>query len=99
MQLPHGRCCPFYILEMNEELKVFVEDGLRGVVLIVGSVLLLCHTRLKGMLGGKYHITADLFCSNIWRLIIVAVSQDTVWEQGEFGRDAPTRCAKHVAQS
>lgn len=51
------------------------------------------------MLGGKYHITAHLFCSNIWRLIIVTVSQDTVWEQGEFGRDAPTRCAKHVAQS
>jgi len=63
---------------MNEELKIFVEEGLKGVVLIIGSVLLLCHTRWKGMLGEKCHITGDLFCSSICQLIVLTVSQDTV---------------------
>lgn len=61
---------------------------------IAGLCLLLCHTRLKWMLGGRCHIT-----DKMQQLIIVTLSQGTVWKQGEFGTDAPTRYTKHMAQS
>lgn len=57
---PHG---PFYIFEMSKGLKA-VEDGLKGVqslVLVVGPVLFLCHTGLKGMLGEKCHVREICF--------------------------------------
>lgn len=60
---------------------------------IGGFSLLLCHMRLKWMLGGRCHIT-----DKILQLIIVNESQATVWKQGEFGTDAPTTCTKHKAQ-
>lgn len=75
----------------SEECKVFVEEGMKRVCFIGGLCLLLCHTRLKWMLGGRCHIT-----DKIQQLIIVTVSQGTVWKQEEFGTDAPTRCTKQI---
>lgn len=42
------------------------------------------------MLGGRCRIT-----DKIQQLIIVTVSQGTVWKQGEFEIEASTRCTKH----
>lgn len=72
---------------------MFVEEGMKRVCFIGGFCLLLCHMRLKWMLGGRCHIT-----DKILQLIIVNESQATVWKQGEFGTDAPTTCTKHIAQ-
>lgn len=61
---------------------------MKRVCFIGGSCLLLCHMRLKWILGRRCHIT-----DKIQQLVIVTVSQCTVWKKVEFGTDAPIKCA------